>query len=457
MLLFLLYQVFPLALAWLAFAGFCRHPARARWAVPAVFLAGAIAQFILWKRSDPDLSNPDSFFFWRVGHGLETDLRTLLYRPKLYPLFLGFFHSPKAAAFAQCLLKLGMAGWIAYAARLLAWRPAATAFSLALFLGANLWLREPLHIYDTTLFSFLFTGAIALGLAAWLRPSAARFAAFCAAAGLCSLCRQVADPFLLACGLLLLWRVIRSRPDAWRLPAACAVGALVLAGSGAIANGLSYGVYARSVALGVNVYTRAIYYELDDPASPEWDFVTARLTGIRDEIPAWRTEWRYDMPWSVNALPHRLERKLGSDGAAEILASDRVLTAHALGWMRGYPGSYLASIGNESARLLCKCEGDYPVPLLAHRAAAERLERGLAYAPLWLMFVAAIAGLVSAGSNRIAMLLPFGAACGYLLLIAALQIGLCRYGLPAWPLLLFPAGQALNSLALRGPFREAPR
>lgn len=446
---FLLYQALPLVLLWVALERICRSPARARWTPALIALAGAAAQFVLWWRSAPDLGNPDSLGFWRIGRGLETDLRALLYRPKLYPLFLAPFPALRAATFAQCLLKLGMAGWLWRAARVLHWRPAALAFALALFLCDNLWLRAPLAILDTTLFAFLFLGAMVLALEAMLRPGPARFAAFCALAGLASLCRQVADPIFLAAGAACLVRYLRARPREgmrewlreWTRPAAAALAGIGLAASGALANGLAHGLYARSVALGVNLYTHYAYYELSDPAAPEWAFVEARLPGAREALPPWRTEWRSDMPWDVNALPHRLERKLGSADAGAIRASDSALVSRALRGMAGKPRRYLSAFANEGARLLFKCEGDYPSAFIARGPMASRLERGLTHLPLWLMALAACAGLAAARGRRWALALPLASAIGYLALIAAVQIGLGRYGMPAWVLLLLPAGQ----------------
>lgn len=450
MLFFILYQMLPLALLWLAMAWFCRAPGRARFAVPLIFLAGAIAQFALWRSSVPDLENPDSVGFWRLAHGLEDDLRARLYRPKLYPLFLGLFHDLKAATFAQCLLKLGMAGFILRFTHLAACKPAVRALALALFLFSNLWLRAPLAIYDTTLFAFLFLATAVLAVDAWKAYSLPKFAAFCAAAGLTALCRQVADPALGLLGAAALAAALWRDAERWRPIAACAAGGILLAYSGAIANGLGVGVYKRSVALGVNLYTHAAYYRLADPADAEWAFIERKLPGASRQYPDWETGWKHDMPWSVNALPHRLERKLGSADAAEILGNDRLLVRRSVEWMGEQPGSYLASVANEGMRALCKCEGDYPVPFLAGEGSAARAERGVTYLPLWLMAAAALSGLFLGTGRRMAAALPLAAAVLYLGLIAGIQIALCRYGLPAWPLLLLPACLALDRLpALR--------
>lgn len=456
MLFFLLYQALPLAILWFALVWFCRHPARARFAVPVVFAAGALAQFILWRGSAPDLENPDSVGFWRLGHGLETDLRAQLYRPKLYPLLLGLFHDLKAVTFAQCLLKLGMGVFILRFARVCAFKPATSAFALALFFADNLWLRAPLAIYDTTLFGFLFLAAMVLAVDVWTAFSLPKFAAFCAAAGLTALCRQVADPALALAGAAVLAAALWHKPESWRIIAACSTAGMALAFAGAIANGLGYGVYKRSVALGVNIYTHTAYYRLNDPADAEWAFIESKLPGARRQYPPWRTEYAFDMPWTVNDLPHRLERKLGSADAGEILANDALLVRRSLAWMQGKPGSYLASVVNEGKRALCKCEGDYPEPFIATGGTGSRIERGLTHLPLWLMLAAAMAGLITGAGRRMAAALPLAAAGTYLALVAAIQIVLCRYGLPAWPLLLLAACAALDRLPDWFPFPQKP-
>jgi hypothetical protein len=148
-------------------------------------------------------------------------------------------------------------------------------------------------------------------------------------------------------------------------------------------------------------------------------------------------------------MPHRLERKLGSADIAEIRAADALLAARALAGMRGKPARYLGAFGNEAARLLCKCEGDYPVALIARGESARRLERGLTHLPLWLLAVAGCIGCMLGRGRRAALALPLACGLGYLALVAAIQIGLCRYGLPAWPVLLIPAGEALSRLAAK--------
>src|SRR6185369_14691203 len=57
---FLLYQALPLALLWIVLERACRSPARARWALALILVAGGAAQFALFAGSSPDLENPDS-------------------------------------------------------------------------------------------------------------------------------------------------------------------------------------------------------------------------------------------------------------------------------------------------------------------------------------------------------------------------------------------------------------
>ncbi len=485
---FLLYQILPLAALWMAFTALGRLPAFARWGIPAVFAAGSLLQLAFWMHARPDLENPDSLGFFRLAHGLETDLRSILFRPKLYPLFLGLFdsshlpnapHSLKAAAFWQCLLKLGMAGCLVRYARLSGWKPATTGFILFLFLCNALWLREPLRIFDTTLFAFLFTAFLALAAENLARYSNLRFAALCAAGGLTALTRQAADPAL-ALSMLLVLAVVGYRaaigtlagerpPRAggndgvthlFRPVGLSLLAGLAIAGSGAVSNGVRYGVYQRSVALGINLYTHASYYQLGDPASPEWDFVESRLPGARRQYPAWETGYRNDMPWSANALPHRLERESGSADAGEILAADRLLRKRSLDWAKENPGTYLASFANEGARLLLKCEDLYPASILfsgpaASAAAAAgtapgillRVERGLIHQPPLLLLLAGLAALVLCRRRmNSAYAVAAVAAVAYLALVAAVQIGLTRYALPVYPALLMLAGGALDRI-----------
>lgn len=481
---FLLYQILPLAALWIAFTALGRMPAFGRWGVAVVFVAGSILQFAFWIHSRPDLENPDSLGFFRLGHGLETDLRAILFRPKLYPLFLGLVDSPdsryaqhglKAVAFWQCLLKLGMAGLLVRFARLSGWKPATTGFVLFLFLCNALWLREPLRIFDTTLFAFLFTAFLVLAAENLARFSAPKFAALCAAAGLTALTRQAADPAL-AVSVSIVLAVVGYRAATGTLEGGrkrreggsdgvmrmftpvvlSLLAGLAVAGSGALYNGVRYGVFQRSVALGINLYTHASYYQLGDPASPEWDFVERTLPGARSLYPSWETGYRNDMPWSANALPHALERGLGSTGAGAILAADGLLRKRSLDWAWENPGIYLASFANEGARLLLKCEDLYPASIMFSDPAAEappgmllRIERGLIHQPLLLLLLAGLAALVlrrRSSMDDAMNLVCAVAAVAYLALVAAVQIGLTRYALPVYPVLLMLAGSAVDGI-----------
>jgi hypothetical protein len=468
---FLLYQILPLAALWLAFDKLVRAPYFDRWGHAAIFLAGAALQAALWLASRPTLENADSLGFFRLAHGMETDLRALLYRPKLYPWFLASFPSApslislKAATFCQCLLKLAMGGCLLRFARLCAWKPSTTAFLLFLFLFGSLWLSAPLSIFDTTLFAFLFAVFLVLAAEVRARYSAPGFAAMCIAAGLTSLTRQVADLALLAVLTLTTIAVLRQGPGAGigRRRLFLAVGLALLAGlavggAGAAVNGIRHGVWARSVALGVNAYTHAAYYQLRDPRSPEWGFVEAALPGARGELPAWETGFAHAIPWEAIALPHRLERALGSADAGEILAGDRLLRGRALRWALGKPASYLASFANELSRLLGKCEELYPDSLIDPHARGplflRRAESGAIYQPPWLLLAAGLAALILGRRNRPLLLIPALAALAYLAPIAALQMGFTRYALPALLPLLLIAGEAVDRIP--SPFPSDP-
>jgi hypothetical protein len=469
MIHFLLYQLFPLAAVWIAFSALERIPSFRRRGVPAVFLAGAILQFMFWARARPDLDNPDSLGFFRLGHGLETDLRAILFRPKLYPLFLGLFHSLKAAVFWQAALKLAMAGLLVRFGRLCGWKASATATALFLFLCDSLWLAEPLRILDTTLFSFLFAAFLLLAAETLRRYSDFRFAALCATAGWTTLCRQAGDVSMASVVALVVAVVLYRatvgtlEPNGLRggsrtegvtrvLRPVCLslAAALAVAGSAALYNGVKHGVYRRSVAVGINLYTHASYYRLHDPASREWLFVEHYLPGVRRQYPRWETAFARDMPWAVNDLPHRLERKMGAADGKEILEADRILRSRFLDWAKGYPADYLASFANEAMRLLSKCEEIYPASLLDPEKrlpiAIRRMERGVIHEPPWLLLILGLAAVALGRRNRLLLIVPLLGAASYLALVAAVQIGMTRYALPASLPLLMLAGQAFDGL-----------
>ncbi len=417
----------------------------------AVFAAGAWLQFAMWSHAVPSLANPDSRGFYRLAHGLETDLRSILYRPKLYPLFLKPFWSLSAATGAQCLLKLGMGALLLRLSALLAWRPAVRTWILFLFLFDSLWLFEPLRILDTTLFSFLLLAAIALGMEIQVRFSPGKFLALCLAIGLASLTRQVGDLALLgllAAAVGMGW--LRDRRKV-RLAIGGVLLATGVAASGAVWNGWHYGVWRRSVAFGVNAYTHVAYFALAEANSPEWNFVERYLPAARKQTGTWNPAYQHPISWAANALPHDLETALGVRTGPQIRDADQILTRRSLGWVRGHPGLYLRSVSNEAKRLLGKCDEEYPTSLLGTWFVLppwlQRIERGLIYQPPLVWVVFALAGWLWDRRRRSDSLLPAGAVAAYLFVIPALQLGFTRYALPAFPILLILAGQSAQGLA----------
>lgn len=458
----ILYQIPALAAAWLFFAAVEKSVRWDRWCAPLLLAAGGLLQMWLWRDSRPTLENPDSLGFFRLSQGLETDLRSILFRPKAYPWFLGLFPSLKAATFAQCLLKIAMGVFLLRFSALLSWRSRTRHLALFLFLFSSLWLREPLRILDSTWFTFLFTGFLWLVAETMASFTVPRFTALCLAGGLVTLTRQAGDVSLACCGALVLILSLRAWLPEYRASisvksvksvlsvlAAMALG-LAVGCSGAILNGADHGVYRRSISLGVNLYTHSSYYDLADPGSPEWDFVSRLLPGERERIGPWIAGYRHDIPWPVNALPHRLERAMGSGNAGEIEAADKELANRFFHWAGENPGRYARSVLNETARLFLKSEEQYPESMLARFVPVPdpviRLERGLIHQAPWLLAVLAAIGLALEKKRRRQLVPVAVGVSAYLLVIPFIQLGFTRYSLPALPCLLVLACHATDRL-----------
>jgi hypothetical protein len=163
--------------------------------------------------------------------------------------------------------------------------------------------------------------------------------------------------------------------------------------------------------------------------------------------------YRHDIPWPVNALPHRLERAMGSGNAGEIKAADKELADRFFHWAGEHPGRYALTVLNETARLFLKSEEQYPESILAGfvpiPAPVIRLERGLIHQAPWLLAILAAVGL-ALETRRRRLLLPVAVGLSaYLLVIPFIQLGFTRYSLPALPCLLVLACHAVDRLPER--------
>lgn len=447
----------PVLAAWVFFAVLERWDASRNWCLPLLFAMGAALQFHFWWLSQPNLENPDSLGYFRLGHGLENDLRSILYRPKLYPLFLGLFGSLKAATFVQCLLKVSIGLMLLRFSRVLAWKDRTRHLALFLFLTGSLWLQEPLHIMDTVFFTFLFTAFLLSALETANAFTLPKFACLCLTAGLVTLTRQVGDIALAVSGLAVLAMTKRQWLPRYRAVLAAAALGIAIGFSGAVQNGMIHGVYRRTVGLGVNLYTHASYYQLADPHSPEWEYVSRSLPNERETVGNWTAGYSNDVPWPVNALPHNLERALGSGSKAAIIAADAELSSRFFRWARENPREYLGSVLQEGVRLLWKCEEQYPESILGSftdpPAALVRLERGIIHQPPWLLLALALAAIILDPKRRKLLVLSAAGVCAYLALFPLIHIGFTRYSLPALPCLLVLACHAADTLRFPRAFR----
>lgn len=459
----LFFQIFPLLFLFLLFTWSERLLFIQRYGIALVFIFGFSLQFIFWYLSHPNLENPDSMGFYRLAHGLETDLRNIFFRPKLYPLFLGLFPTLKSVTLIQVGLKVGMGFFILRIGKLFNWKLGSLLFILSLFFMNSFWLQEPLRIMDTTLFTFLFSAVIWLTMECVFQLSSQKFYALCICMGLATLTRQVGDPsfFVMTCGLILVLfqkqRLAQSRIVNLKLFVPILVG-LSIGFSGLLWNGINYGLYHRTIAVGNVLYTHSSYYQLANGMDEEWKFVNDYLPDSQKELGIWKTSYRSDIPWPVNAMPHNLERALLHQNGQSLVEMDAILKQHFFAWVMANPKDYLASIGNESMRLLWKSEEYYPESVLKkvmNRFSLKaplfmvRGERGLIHLSIGFLLGLAIFGLFLDRTRRVYLLLPLFGVAVYLLLIPSIILGFTRYGFPVLPILLALFGNTCDQIRTR--------
>ncbi len=401
----------------------------------------------------PELSGPDAKGFWTIAHGNTVPMELAMYRPKLYPWFLMLAPNLKAVAIYQLLLKGGIFLCMYLAARLLGWKNQIILFCFLLFSLNTLWLREPMLVSDTTLFSFCLMGAFT-GFVWHIKEghlkSLTLFALF---AGLASLCRQVMDPILIFCLLILVGYKLSAKKF-------LALGLfLALIDTGAFYNYLQFGIAKRSIALGVNLYTHSSFYALQQNPELSQKFLKD-CENFAGQIPhIWDVDYKKYVSHKANALPHEYQQCLEKKGLSRI-ESDRYLKHEFFNWIMDNTSMYMYSIYNEWRRMLVTSGEYYPPKIFfdyhSHFPGSEelkRVERQISYYPLWWLLATLGFLLLNVKGSGFGWLglSVLGISLAYTLLISAIHIGFTRYSLPIIPLLVFAIGQGLNGLVFKKP------
>lgn len=457
---FLYFQIFPLLFLFLVLTRLERSVFIQRFGILLLFIFGFSLQFLFWYLSHPNLENPDSMGFYRLAHGLEIDLRNILFRPKLYPIFLGLFPTLKLTTFFQVILKTGIGYFILRLSKIFAWKLGTTLFILTLYFINSLWLQEPLRVMDSTLFTFLWTASFWLFIECLYQFSTRHFFSLCICMGLASLTRQVGDLSFFVMSIVLIIHLVQKKEfqhlQFFRLRFLFPLSlGILIAFSGLLWNGLNYGIYKRTVAVAVSLYTHSSYYQLANNLDEEWKYVEKYLPDAQANLGSWKTNYRFDIPWAVNALPHDLERALLKTGDMGIVETDEGIQARFLNWVRNNPKKYAASVGNELMRLLWKCEEYYPESILEkgfNRFSIKtpvfmvRFERGIIHLSIGFLVGIAIFGFFLDKRRRHLLLLPLLGIGIYLILIPSVQLGFTRYGFPVIPILLILFGHTCDQI-----------
>jgi hypothetical protein len=275
-------------------------------------------------------------------------------------------------------------------------------------------------------------------------------AAGAAAAGVAHV-REMILPFLLAAvtAVLLRWR----RKGV--APAAVAVGLyLLLLVPWSVRNYIRFDRFALSAHFGVNVYTKARSFNLEDRSNAAFAAIAPILANVHADlgVPVNGAESAPEDDWAFNRVPHALiDSMIRYHGYDYSQASD-LMADIAMASFIARPVRYVAAVFSSFHALLFEHHDLYPEPRLiapappwlAGGAAARKLATGVTYLPGALI---ALFPLVAAASRRRADWMPFAVVCGAYVMTAAVQIGFTRYTIPWTPFAALCAAYVMSAQA----------
>jgi hypothetical protein len=386
-----------------------------------------------------------------AGQGLSGDA----YRPPLYPTLVGLCMKVGDARglwvviFQHFLLLASIPG-IYYLGRQLNFSKEASLIG-STFIAVNSLLMQCAGFIMTEI---IFMALILASLAALKRmfdyPTIARASTAGFLFALAAYCRPLSFP-LLFCGCAAL--VLKKRKPGLR---AAIVALLVFFGATApwcLRNFTATGHYAMSASFGIQAFTKATAFRLENPRGRFYKCIEAPLGNVLRDM----GRYGYGAPeipendWQINRVPHALVDSLKRYHGYSFFAAGDAEGKAALEGFIGKPISYVSSVAHSFATLLFAHRELYPsvgaiMPIKSGRLPpfAARMLQGAVYVSGYLFLLFPVVAFARKNFS-FSQWAPFGIVCMMYLLTAAIQIGFTRYSVPWEPFKILCAAYIIES------------
>jgi Dolichyl-phosphate-mannose-protein mannosyltransferase len=390
-----------------------------------------------------------------TGHGLAGTV----YRPPLYPVLVGLFmiagdKSGLAVVVLQHILLVLSVPGIYYCGRLFGFSREASLIASAFMTLNSLLMQSAGFIMTEIVFLFLVLACIAALKRLYIVPSIGRALVAGLLFAAASYCRQLLFPVLLCGCAALVWKKGKGGI------LAASVSMIVFFGATApwcLRNLFLNGHYAMSASFGVQAFTKATAFHLEDAGGRCFKRIEKPLGNVLVDM---GRSSSYAVPvipeddWQINRAPHVLiDTLMQYHGYSYFGASNALGKAATEGFLRR-PVRYLSSIFSSFCTLLFSHREMYPnagflapVDRVRMPPAVTRIIKGMVYISGYVFLLFPVAAVLRRDFS-FSLWAPFAAVCMMYFFTAAIQIGFTRYTIPWEPLKVLCAAYTVET-ALR--------
>jgi 4-amino-4-deoxy-L-arabinose transferase-like glycosyltransferase len=388
------------------------------------------------------------------GHGLSGSV----YRPPLYPALAGLFmvagdKNGLAVVLLQHVLLVLCVPGVYYSGRLFGFSREASLIASAFMVLNSLLMQSAGFIMTEIVFLFLVLACIAALKRLYEAPSIGMAIIVGLVFAAASYCRQLLFPVLLCGSAALVWKKGR------RGVFAAAISIIVFFGATApwcLRNLFSSGHYAMSASFGVQAFTKATAFHLEDVEGRSFKEIEKPFANVLVDMgrSSYRVPAVPEDDWLINRVPHALvDTLMRYHGCSYFAASDELGTVAIEGFKK-HPARYLSSIFSSFGTLLFSHREIYPdagsiAPVDHPRMplALIRAIKGMVYISGYVFLLFPIA-VVLRRNFSFSVWAPFTVVCMMYFFTAAIQIGFTRYTVPWEPLKILCAAYTVET-ALR--------